>query len=528
MIAAGPSLVPQHFNSRAYALNLINPGSHSGTTLHDPQGICRASSPSMARILRIPICDIVGASLANIYAKTDPCLLEPDLFSEVERMGSARATIRPQIPGKGATSIELMAVPVKACADQAIQVMWTPLNGQSGKPDEPQWTNALQHSLHLPKDPLAAAQTVVRSLVHFLDADAAIVLNFEPGVDRYQIVAMSPERQIGREFGPLTNSIFGELNRREVLQCAGILKERFPKCRFTRQGEYRSFHGQAIPGPLGTRLGAVCLLGRAAMRPQEGAASMLKMLAERLGVLQSQHMLEESARRKHLVNGLGELTGAHAHDLRNYLTCIQGAAYQLSRSSTGDDSAPAVQNIQESTQGALELVDAMVDTAREPKQFREAVDLKSLLEKCVGLIQPCARNVTFTVSEVTKTPPALADGAQITQVVINLLRNSVEAMDGSGTIQLLLDVPEAGRGTGPWVRFRILDSGPGLPEELKDRAFDAYSTHSKEKGVGLGLAISESIIREHHGRIEFVECEEKGALISVRLPAVPINSMPKR
>lgn len=494
-----------------------------GITLHDISGICRAATSSISRILQVPLGRIRGSSLGEICSLADPCLIEPTLLSDVARIGCGVTTLRPHIPGHEPTTLKLVAVIVKIDDKEAIQVMWAPEEERGHELTKSQLMNVFENSLRLPREPEAAARTASRALAHFLDVDAAAVLRFDSDVDQFEIIAMTPEQPGFPRRGSLSKGVFADPGD-QVQHISGILRDQFPNCAFVGKGAFRSIHFHTITGPLGTPLGAVCLLGRAATPPQDGAAAMLRLVAERLGILQSQTMLEEEARRTHLLQGLDDLTGAHAHDLRNYLTCIAGAAYQLGNRDTPATSVPgALNNIQESTQAALQLVDAMVESTRQASKDRGPIDLPAVLAKCVQLIQPCARSVSFEITEQGALPKALADENQITQVVLNLLRNAVEAMGGNGNIKIMLDEPSFRASNAPSIRFRIRDDGPGMPAEFRRRAFKPYATSSKKRGVGLGLAIAASLIREHNGRIEFENKNRAGTTVSVTLPATSIR-----
>lgn len=105
------------------------------------------------------------------------------------------------------------------------------------------------------------------------------------------------------------------------------------------------------------------------------------------------------------------------------------------------------------------------------------------------------------------------DRDQLTQVLVNLLKNAEEAMAGkTGAIHVRVK-------KGPEVTLEVEDEGPGIPAALKDRLFEPYVT-TKPQGTGLGLAIALRICQEHGGRLEAVDGAAGGALFRVSLPAV--------
>ena len=114
-------------------------------------------------------------------------------------------------------------------------------------------------------------------------------------------------------------------------------------------------------------------------------------------------------------------------------------------------------------------------------------------------------------------PPRQADPVQIRQILINLLRNAREAVADQDEKRVKLSVTQ----NGDMLEFRVTDNGPGVPDELVDNLFRAF-TGAKHKGVGLGMAISRSIAQNHGGdlRLETLS-DERGASFLLTLPVHP-------
>jgi two-component system, NtrC family, sensor kinase len=108
----------------------------------------------------------------------------------------------------------------------------------------------------------------------------------------------------------------------------------------------------------------------------------------------------------------------------------------------------------------------------------------------------------------------LADAGPLSQVLINLLLNAAQAMDGHGVVRLEARVePEEG------VRIDVIDSGPGISPEVRPRLFEPFfTTKPGGKGTGLGLAISQSLVRAMGGTLEATDGPGRGSCFSVRLP----------
>jgi signal transduction histidine kinase len=119
-------------------------------------------------------------------------------------------------------------------------------------------------------------------------------------------------------------------------------------------------------------------------------------------------------------------------------------------------------------------------------------------------------------------PPVLGDARAINQVFLNLLKNAAEAFEGHRGV---IDV-RAFRQEG-WILLEIQDDGPGVAPEIAARLFEPFfTTKEAGRGSGLGLSITQRIVDEHGGRIEFVRPEQGGSCFRIRLPAAGARSGP--
>ncbi len=143
----------------------------------------------------------------------------------------------------------------------------------------------------------------------------------------------------------------------------------------------------------------------------------------------------------------------------------------------------------------------------------QMVSLNDVVEKTLELLRPEIENRGVTVKtklalNLTATP---ADATQLQQVLVNLVKNAVQAMTTGGT--LTLQTGEAGDGV--WVS--VADTGGGIPQEQINRIFEPFYT-TKKKGTGLGLMIVQRIVRAHNGRIELESNVGRGTTFRVWLP----------
>ncbi len=147
-----------------------------------------------------------------------------------------------------------------------------------------------------------------------------------------------------------------------------------------------------------------------------------------------------------------------------------------------------------------------------PAQFKPTA-LNDLVRETVELLRPEIENrgVTIKVQLARRLPPAPLDPAQIKQVLVNLVKNAVQAMTRGGTLTVQTDPGVDG------VVMTVADTGGGIPQEQINRIFEPFYT-TKKKGSGLGLMIVQRIVREHKGRIELESHVGQGTVFRVWLP----------
>jgi C4-dicarboxylate-specific signal transduction histidine kinase len=147
---------------------------------------------------------------------------------------------------------------------------------------------------------------------------------------------------------------------------------------------------------------------------------------------------------------------------------------------------------------------------------RREEKLHKIVEEAIalGLVGAGDSNVKAKVVLDPDMPPVLVDKVQIQQVIINLIRNAIEAMHAVKVRQLRIECRVAELGLA---QVTISDTGPGLPEEVAARLFQPFIT-TKEKGMGLGLTISQTIINAHGGRLWAEPNAEAGVSFHFQLP----------
>lgn len=209
-----------------------------------------------------------------------------------------------------------------------------------------------------------------------------------------------------------------------------------------------------------------------------------------------------------------------AHEIKNPLTPIQLSAQRLRKrylSRFSDDEKifdECTEMIIKSVDDLKTLVNEFSNFARMPAIQPEPNDINVLIRETLTLYQEAHRSVQFTFTPDERLPMLKIDRDQIRRVVINILENSVSAMDEQGIIQINSSFdPEL-----KMASFVIADNGPGIPPEDKSRLFEPYFS-TKKTGTGLGLAIVSSIISDHNGFVRVRDNEPRGACFVVELPA---------
>jgi signal transduction histidine kinase len=207
-----------------------------------------------------------------------------------------------------------------------------------------------------------------------------------------------------------------------------------------------------------------------------------------------------------------------AHEIKNPLTPIAMSVETLrdaraaGRPDFGEIFDEGTQAIAEEVRRLKRIVDEFSRFARLPVPEPSPVPAADLAQAVLALFPSPPAGVEL-VREIDDGLPAVrADRDQILQVLLNLVRNALEAMPAGGTLRL------GARRDGDAVAFSVSDTGPGIPSEDLGRIFEPYFT-TKEGGTGLGLAIARRIVEEHGGRLDVESFTGEGATFTLRLPA---------
>lgn len=289
--------------------------------------------------------------------------------------------------------------------------------------------------------------------------------------------------------------------------------------------------GARICAPLLARnhLAGILLLGASRdWRPSRRDAELLLQFANQASLaFQNATLYEEQRRRLDKLHradrlaAVGQLAASVAHEVRNPLTAIRSTIQYLGQSFEDSAKRELVNELIDEVDRIDHTVSSLLSLTRARSFRPEAIDLVDLVKLTIRLVQPQAREQAVRIEEhfADPTTPLLADPAQLKQVFLNLLLNSLQAMPDGGLITVTTHGAAASSAAQdrPPVRIEIADDGPGIPQDKLGAVFDPFFT-TKSGGTGLGLAICHGIVQRHDGQIEVESTEGEGTVIAVQLP----------
>jgi two-component system nitrogen regulation sensor histidine kinase GlnL len=219
------------------------------------------------------------------------------------------------------------------------------------------------------------------------------------------------------------------------------------------------------------------------------------------------------------------LAAGLAHEIRNPLAGLQGSAELLAREAE-EGTREYAQVIAREAKRVDGLVRELLDLSRPARLNPGPVNIHDVLRDVIVLARgiPGASRVAFTERYDPSLPPVLGDSEKLTQVVLNVVRNALDAIADAPDKHVILEtgvasvrVRSEGGKTRPLARISVVDSGPGIPLSMLSRIFTPFAT-SKPQGTGLGLPICQRIVHAHGGRMEIKNRPGAGAEVILYLP----------
>ena len=235
--------------------------------------------------------------------------------------------------------------------------------------------------------------------------------------------------------------------------------------------------------------------------------------------------------RQEKLASLGRLAAGLAHELNNPLNTIAGFVEALQRRSHAEthlaskefeDFPRFLKMIQGEVDRAAAIVRRLLDFARQREPSFALVDLGRLISESVSFVerQAALANKRIVVEPFPSPVQMKADAQMLQQLLLNLLTNALDAIEGAGEVRLAANTVAIGRGQQQFLQISVADNGCGIPQENLSKVFDPFFT-TKEvgKGTGLGLPICQSIVEQHGGTIEIKsEGIGKGTTVTMKLP----------
>ncbi len=207
---------------------------------------------------------------------------------------------------------------------------------------------------------------------------------------------------------------------------------------------------------------------------------------------------------------LGEMSAGIAHELRNPMAVISGYLNLLARKIDASGQT-VIRDIAKEIDGMNRIIGDLLTFARPASLNRTPVNIKELLDGCVvSVLQATGAESRVQVVTRADAITVSCDEVLMRQALTNLLQNAIEAMPAGGTMTTEVKA-------GNYVTITVEDTGTGIPRDQLSRIFLPFFT-TKDRGVGLGLALVHKIVLSHGGRIEVNSAEGKGATFTVTLP----------
>lgn len=306
---------------------------------------------------------------------------------------------------------------------------------------------------------------------------------------------------------------------------------------------YRDQHDQFISRYLETGQAKIIGIGRevegqrkdSTIFPIELAISEIKLEGFRLftGVVRdisARRLAEQEARRRHdelahsaRLSTIGELTSGIAHEVNQPLTAMVSfgeACLRMLRSGSGDTQKleNALQQIVDQGQRAGQIIRHLRRLARKSDNQRVEVDISRLVRDVIDLTsnEIRANNIALSLLLDEQLPKVSCDRIQIEQVVLNLIRNAMDALEDAPLDRRELTIHTRADG-GNCVQLTVEDTGSGFDADKSEQIFETFFT-TKSKGLGIGLSISRSIVEDHGGRLWATPRPGGGAIFYISIP----------
>ncbi|MET3699149.1 two-component system sporulation sensor kinase B [Bacillus oleivorans] len=237
--------------------------------------------------------------------------------------------------------------------------------------------------------------------------------------------------------------------------------------------------------------------------------------------MENQLIMQRELEHVEKMNTISQLAAAVAHEIRNPMTTVRGFLQMLNSSGTVSDHDKSYIKISiEELDRAQAIINDYLSISKPPKSRMEQFDLTKVLHDSIQIITAFAAvNNIHIQSEIAPSLKLFGFKHEIQQVLMNIMKNGIEAMDAGQTLEVSASEIEG------IIKIVIKDQGCGIPKDELKWLGTAYFTN-KENGTGLGLAVSYEIIKRMQGRIEVESRVHVGTTFTIHIPAHPKQAEP--
>ena len=229
---------------------------------------------------------------------------------------------------------------------------------------------------------------------------------------------------------------------------------------------------------------------------------------------------------------LGELTANISHEINNPLTIAAGHSEIIRdylSSQAVNEKVPQLQKANQTVLESLERVNQIIknmkDFLHQSEDQKEYCNLSTLIDSAIEWVHPAAKKANIKIEkQFHDSSVALVNRIKIEQVIINLIKNSIDAISEAGINEGHIQVSLTKSDKDQQTYIDVKDNGPGMPENIRKNLFKPFqSTKDAGAGTGLGLSICSKIVESHKGRLELVE-SNTGCTFRIKLPLIEIYS----
>lgn len=234
--------------------------------------------------------------------------------------------------------------------------------------------------------------------------------------------------------------------------------------------------------------------------------------------------LQSEMKRVESLAALGRVTGTIAHELGTPLNSVLGYTQLLAQDDLSDNGRRRLEIVRLQVERMVEIISSYLSRVRSSFPRQQRVDINGLIQETIVMFRPILqqRGVTVETDLAESLPVLLGDGPSLQRVLVNLLDNSVDAMQDGGMVKIVTRSQPALGSKPAGVTMIVSDTGSGIAGDVLPKVFDMFvTTKAPGEGSGLGLAISQEIIKGHAGDIQLASEVAKGTTATIFLPADP-------